>query len=80
MGLFDTVHFTCPKCNQKTSDQTKIGICMLMDYNLDLPISLELAHQLNGASVQCEWCDCICVIGSNDLPSYNIHMKIEEGK
>jgi hypothetical protein len=35
MGMFDTVHITCPKCNETIEEQTKSGVCMLDDYTLE---------------------------------------------
>ena len=78
MGMFDTIHFTCPKCGQKTENQTKAGPCILKDYDLDLPISLEEAYEVNGITVECLNCYTKCNIGSSDLPGYFIRMQIEE--
>lgn len=33
MGMFDTVHFKCPKCGGKVAIQTKGGTCDLKNYH-----------------------------------------------
>lgn len=32
MGMFDTVHMTCPHCQGKVSLQSKAGACLLKNY------------------------------------------------
>jgi len=34
MGMYDTLNFICPACNQVTSEQSKVGECRLAEYNL----------------------------------------------
>lgn len=35
MGMFDTVHFNCPKCGALNNEQTKSGPCLMIDAWLD---------------------------------------------
>lgn len=35
MGMCDTVHISCPKCNEVDEVQTKAGDCLLQEYDLD---------------------------------------------
>lgn len=55
MGMFDTVHFNCPSCGQKLSEQSKAGGCDLRDYTMDsVPVSI--AESLNGHVEICSGC------------------------
>lgn len=36
MGMYDTVHITCPNCRKVTELQSKAGASMLEEYPLEL--------------------------------------------
>lgn len=35
MGVYDTIWAKCPKCGEKSEFQSKIGDCILQDYDLE---------------------------------------------
>lgn len=55
MGMFDTVHMTCPHCNKNTSEQTKSGRCELEDYQLNQDPVTTIA--ISGYIICCEKCN-----------------------
>ena len=56
MGLYDTVWFTCPKCdNEELSVQSKAGDSSLSDYQSD-SVPVEIAADVSGDVVYCEDC------------------------
>ena len=77
MGMYDTITGNCPKCHERMEDQTKAGYCMLHEFNLDMPISLDEARQIQGHIIQCSHCFAKFEI-SGDLPTYKIHMQLKE--
>ena len=39
MGVYDTLHYACPKCGKPGSEQTKSGAPMLRDFDITtLPV------------------------------------------
>jgi endogenous inhibitor of DNA gyrase (YacG/DUF329 family) len=79
MGMFDYITVKCPNCHKQINDQIKVGYCSMHLFNLDIPISLDEAHQIQGHIIQCRHCFTkfeIC----GDLPTYKIHMQLKEVK
>lgn len=64
MGMFDTVHFTCPNCKEKITEQTKSGKCNLEDYHQSY-VPIEAASGLLGLTVRCNNCDKEYIINGN---------------
>lgn len=54
MGMFDTIRWRCPHCNERHSTQTKAGPCELLDYDLARGLPRELVHSVEGDHL----CDC----------------------
>lgn len=56
MGMYDTVFFVCPDCNEETVDiQTKDGDCCL-DSFYQHAVPAHLAHGLAGSIGDCSNC------------------------
>jgi uncharacterized C2H2 Zn-finger protein len=56
MGMFDTVHFECPKCGHAIEEQSKVGPLDLKDFQASA-VPLAIADSLDGESVFCPGCD-----------------------
>lgn len=65
MGMFDTVHFTCPKCGGKIERQSKAGECRLNDYQ-DYAVPLSIAGALIDSLIGCPKCKNDFLIKTND--------------
>lgn len=70
MGLFDSVHVTCPDCGDDVEFQTKQGECVLASYrNPKIPINIALA--LDGETERCHNCGRTLEIRMKpDVPTY----------
>lgn len=55
MGMFDTVHFKCPKCETMIEEQTKAGACDLKDYKQGA-VPPAIAACLDGDILTCLGC------------------------
>jgi len=55
MGMFDSVYFTCPKCNESLEVQSKADDCLLMTYTPD-SVPKAIAKDINGETFACTWC------------------------
>jgi hypothetical protein len=55
MGMFDTVHFECPKCGNKMDTQSKGGPCELKNYSAD-NVPLGVAADITGMQQWCNEC------------------------
>jgi len=77
MGLFDIVTFVCPKCKKLTSEQTKVGRCLLGDFHEDA-IPVEIAMYFQDTQHTCEHCNTKCIIRTKYPIVANIPMYLEE--
>ena len=77
MGMYDCVTFTCPKCNNEAQAQTKSGPCIMMEFNLEFPLTLEEATIVNGMIVNCHHCHTNFEV-TGDLPTNKIRMQLKE--
>jgi hypothetical protein len=64
MGVFDTIKFDCPVCEEKLKIQTKAGKCMLTTYTLEqlekdptIRYRLSILDDISGRKVKCTNCD-----------------------
>jgi len=57
MGMYDTVIFTCPKCGETLTDQSKAGQCLLREFPCD-DVPTEIAVDLNGEEIWCQNQEC----------------------
>ena len=74
MGLFDTVHFKCPKCGTNLSIQSKAGTRGLKDYG-NLSVPAEIAIDLNGETLVCTHCSTVVKLS---IPAhYSIRLPLE---
>ncbi len=55
MGMYDTVHFRCPRCDNIIAEQTKAGDCVLRDIDSD-EVPAEIAVTMIGDEVECDNC------------------------
>jgi len=56
MGLYDTVHFTCPNCTATIAEQSKAGEACMKDYS-SAEVPKDIAKSLKGTSVWCPDCE-----------------------
>jgi hypothetical protein len=54
MGMFDSVWFPCPDCDESIEAQSKAGECDLTDYS-PAEVPMEIAGALHG---RIEYCKC----------------------
>lgn len=59
MGMFDSIRGKCPNCNKNVEIQTKLGECLLREYNLDkLPVDIATAIAWKKNYIEtCEHCN-----------------------
>lgn len=67
MGMFDTVNFTCPKCDSIIGVQSKAGDCTLADIPSEA-VPIDVAASIVGESVYCDHCDKGWIIVANQAP------------
>lgn len=56
MGMYDSINFTCPKCEGRVEVQSKAGDCALHEYAPDA-VPIVIAKSIEGDVVWCESCD-----------------------
>lgn len=61
MGCYDTVHFTCPKCNEKVEVQSKGGKCNLRDYKSSR-VPADVGGYIEDREVECESCKAKLIV------------------
>lgn len=77
MGLFDTVHVSCPNCKGSIDIQTKSGECSLSDYTVDdMPMSV--AEGILGLDT-CHHCELCFIIEMITQPRFAIR-KLRDGE
>lgn len=60
MGMFDTVIYKCPNCEESTLCQTKSGPCRLNTYTIEsAPLSILTGFEENGVYWPCEHCGIV---------------------
>lgn len=70
MGMFDSVWFKCPNCGEEIEEQTKIGDCILANYNED-KVPVEIAHYLLHSELKCYHCDeFFKIVPNEDIRRY----------
>lgn len=65
MGMFDTVFMICPYCSQFTSEQTKVGNCILKEFQLNEDMLTTIGML---GDHKCEHCKKIFTIELIDKP------------
>ena len=56
MGMYDTLHLTCPRCQKSTEFQSKADKCSLADYSIhNAPLTI-LADAHCSDDLYCEHC------------------------
>lgn len=55
MGMFDSVHITCPTCKHLVEFQSKVGECWLHDYP-EYSVPPHIAADVDGDMQECETC------------------------
>lgn len=55
MGMFDSVWFRCPKCEEDMEAQSKAGECSLIDYRSS-SVPESIAKDIAGEWVYCKKC------------------------
>jgi hypothetical protein len=59
MGMFDSVHISCPRCGHSMELRSKAGDCTLACYSqYDVPIAIaaDLTYNLSDGERHCEKC------------------------
>lgn len=77
MGMFDTVHFTCPKCGNIISVQSKEGHCILAEYSSD-KVPPEIADRMVGISVHCRTCESKYMVDDDQPPRKHVPLFLVE--
>ena len=56
MGMYDTVVFKCPNCNEDIEEQNKSGDCVLDRFRSD-EVPVEIARDMISSYLRCDHCD-----------------------
>lgn len=67
MGMFDRVHFTCPRCDAALEVQSKQGDCVLADFPSG-SVPPAIAEDIQGEEVYCGGCNRVWRVVAIDLP------------
>jgi hypothetical protein len=62
MGMFDTVHFTCPHCGETIEDQSKGGPCQMSDYDAEYGVPADVAGGIIGDQIACSGCGRVWIV------------------
>ena len=80
MGVYDTIVFKCPECDQPISAQTKSGDCTLTEYNftsVPIPVAIDANRH---APFQCYNCGKFWHFGNIPTSTtLSISLTIKEG-
>lgn len=74
MGLFDSVFFTCPRCEHSLEVQSKMGECVLASIDPDR-VPVAIAQDILGETVWCGNCDqtwSVCAV--NDIATVKMRL------
>ena len=55
MGMFDYVIVECPNCSGRVEFQSKVGDCILTEYD-EYTMPIEIAQDLNNEEMRCAHC------------------------
>ena len=72
MGMYDTVNFSCPKCETDIEVQSKAGDCNLEDFSFR-EVPPEIAKDIDGEEVRCKKCDSLWAVIRRD-PKQTVRM------
>lgn len=75
MGMFDTVHSTCPACGDAISIQSKAGPCKLNNYHVK-SVPPEVARSVEDRTIICGGCDSVVLLKLN-APISRVEMHAE---
>lgn len=67
MGMYDTIHFSCPRCDTHLETQSKRGECKLFD----IPASAvppEIAADIEREVIHCPKCNRGFIVVALNLP------------
>jgi len=56
MGMFDSVWFVCPVCDNAVEVQSKAGDCFMQDFDASA-VPIEIASDIGGEPAWCNKCD-----------------------
>jgi hypothetical protein len=70
MGMFDTVRFCCPSCNEYTEVQSKAGDCSLREYTLESAPVIVLWDLTEDWQIWCDHCKCKIKIIPSSRPTF----------
>ncbi len=76
MGMFDTVHFFCPYCDDEIKEQSKAGKCDLNKYH-QISVPANIAEDLINNKVICCVCDKVFFI-KGTIP--RVSLRLEDKK
>lgn len=77
MGMFDTVVFRCPRCDQPIEEQTKAGECCLHHHPSD-NVPPEIAKSLLGDTVHCSGCNHSWTVVAQPIPNVRLSLVPKE--
>jgi len=55
MGMYDTILYCCPKCDQMIEHQSKGGACQLQNFQPD-KVPMDVAASIKGELIYCTGC------------------------
>lgn len=55
MGMYDSINFSCPRCRQAITEQSKAGNCHLEDFSSS-SVPLKIAESIDGNKLHCAAC------------------------
>jgi len=72
MGMFDSVIFFCPYCNEEITEQSKVGICELKEYH-QASVPANIALDLKDTTISCPKCDIPFLI-AGEVPRISLRL------
>jgi hypothetical protein len=76
MGLYDTVNFRCPNCNNRIEVQTKAGACDLREF-FSGSVPMDIAASLRDDDLGCEPCGKIWRVRVDAPPTVRLYLEEE---
>lgn len=79
MGMYDSVYFICPDCNEETVEvQTKYGDCAL-DTFYQHAVPAHIAYDIIGRKEKCNLCGACWEVKKTKLPTVMMNLQRLEG-
>ena len=74
MGMFDSIWFKCKKCEAPIEDQSKVGECLLINYDAT-SVPESIAKSIQGDELWCQKCHAKYIVDGEDEKRVSVTLR-----